>query len=212
MRYWQTSDGPTNANLDHLENLARPWRGITVDHFMDRIRSLIGIEKMLPQAVRRHFNLPPLYLGNAPHHWSSERLVEKTQELCDALEAGLASAHVDPALQRAGNADLSDRPATRGEEIAEALDAYRRNGGSAELSTLRQACYGTRLTSHIEKLDRWLNRKRPSSPDRSIAYEIACVLGDIGREASDLHHEPASWRYAEMSAAGRAQAQAAAQR
>jgi len=50
----------------------------------------------------------------------------------------------------------------------------------------------TRLYRKIEELDRWLKRKRPSPGGRSIKYEIACVLGDIGRCAADYAHKPAT--------------------
>jgi hypothetical protein len=36
------------------------------------------------------------------------------------------------------------------------------------------------------KLEHWLQRKRPSSPHRSIEYEIISATADIGRRADDL--------------------------
>lgn len=38
-RYWNTGDGPTDANLSYMESLARPWPGMTVEHFMGKIRA-----------------------------------------------------------------------------------------------------------------------------------------------------------------------------
>ena len=98
MRHWQTRDAPTNANLAYLESLARPWRGMTVEHFMDKLRGTIGIQRMLPKAVKRHFDLPFLYIGNSAYDWSPERLAEEAARLCDALGAGLDA--VVSALQR----------------------------------------------------------------------------------------------------------------
>ena len=202
MRHWQTRDAPTNANLAYLESLARPWRGMTVEHFMDKLRGTIGIQRMLPKAVKRHFDLPFLYIGNSAYDWSPERLAEEAARLCDALGAGLDAVAADPALRRDGDADLSDRPPTRGEEIAATLAAYRDEPGASALSDLRLACSVAGMHFCMEQLDKWLARKRPSSPDRPIAYEIASVLGDIGRRAGDYHHEPASYRFAERAAAG----------
>ncbi len=195
-RYWDTGDSPTDANLNYLESLAQNWRGMTVEHFMDKLRGVIGVEKMLPKAVRSHFSLPFLFIGDAAYSWSDARLAEKTSELCTAIEAGLAAAFADNSLKRHGGADLSDRPATKGEELRVALTAYRENRGTAELSNLRQVCYGTRLHSRMDQLNKWLARKRPSSPDRPIEYEIASVLGDIGRHVDDYHCEPASYAFA----------------
>lgn len=196
-RYWHTGDTPTDANLSYMESLARPWSGMTVEHFMDKIRGVIGVERMLPRAIRRHFALPPFFIGNAAYDWPPERLREETERLCDALEAGLAATHADPTLSRKGLADLSDRPATKGEELREALEAYREYRGRAELNRLRQVASSTSLYRYIDRLDYWLARKRPSSKERPIEYEIVSVLGDIGRRINDYHSEPASYDFAE---------------
>lgn len=196
-RYWHTGDAPTDANLRYLESLARPWSGMTVEHFMDKVRGVIGVERMLPRVIRAHFNLPSLFIGNAAENWPPERIQEETARLCDALEAGLAAAHADPTLVKGGSADLSDRPATKGEELGAALEAYRENPGSSELSHLRQVASGTTVDRNMERLDMWLARKRPSSKDRSIEYEIASVLGDIARHVDECHAEPASYDFSE---------------
>jgi hypothetical protein len=196
-RYWHTGDAPTDANLRYLESLARPWSGMTVEHFMDKIRGVIGVERMLPRAIRAHFNLPSLLIGNAAYDWPPDRLRVETASLCDALEAGLAAAHADPTLAKGGSADLSDRPATKGEELGAALEAYREQRGSSELSDLRQVASGTTAARYMDRLDTWLARKRPSSKDRSIEYEIVSVLGDIARRVDECHAEPASYGFNE---------------
>lgn len=195
MRHWQTGDVPTDANLTYIENLAQTWPSMTVDQFMDKLRGVIGVERMLPAAVKRHFKLPVLFIGDNAYRWDAERLAEESAGLCDALKAGLAAVDADPSLKREGNADLSDRPPTRGEEIAAALQAYQADRSNSHLSDLRIACSVQGLHHYIDQLDKWLARKRPSSPDRPIAYEIASVLGDIRRRAGDYHHEPASYRF-----------------
>jgi hypothetical protein len=197
-RHWNTGDRPTDANLAYMESLATPWRGMTVEHFMDKLRGVIGLQRMLPKAVRDHFTLPFLYIGNSAYDWSSERLQEEATTLCSALEAGLQAVHDDEALRKGGSANLDDRPATRGEEVRAALDAYREYPGSSELSRLRQAASASSLHRYVDRLDKWLARKRPSSPDRSIGYEIASVLGDISSRVDDLHHEPSSYEFHEQ--------------
>jgi hypothetical protein len=204
MRYWRTKDDPTNANLTYLDSIAQTWPGMTVDEFMAKVRAVIGLREMLPKAVLRHFDLPFLYVGADPYRWGEDRLREKTTELVGALEIGLAAAFADPELGPDGAADWSDRPPTRGEEIKAALACYREDRDVRSLADLRQACAPTRLSRHVERLDKWLARKRPSSPHRSIEYEIADALGDIGRAAGDFHHEPASYRYTERVRAGSA--------
>ncbi len=205
-RHWNTGDRPTDANLTYMESLATSWRGMTVEHFMDKLRGVIGLQRMLPKAVRDHFTLPFLYIGNSAYDWLPERLQEEAATLCSALEAGLKAVHNDESLAKGGSADLSDRPATRGEEVRAALDAYREYPGSHELSRLRQAASGTSLHRYIDRLDKWLARKRPSSPDRPIEYEIASVLGDIARHVDDLHHEPSSYEFNEQRRAALAEA------
>ena len=80
----------------------------------------------------------------------------------------------------------------RSEQIETALRAYREYRSPSELQALRVVVSGTRLHYDLEKLERWLKRKRPSPGGRSIEYEIVSVLGDIGRGAQDYAHEPAT--------------------
>ena len=208
-RQWNTGDPPTDANLAYLESLARPWAGITAEQFMDKLRGVIGLQRVLPRRVREHFRLPNLFIGDAAWRWSAEQLRQETATLCSALEAGLAAVHADAAIAKGGSADLGDRPATRGEEVRAALDAYRQQPGSRELGRLRQAAAGTALQRHVDQLDGWLARRRPSSKDRPIEYEIAGVLGDISRRIDELHGEPAGHGFAEARRAERAKTRGA---
>lgn len=194
-RYWDTADRPTNANLNYLESFARHWPDVTPDRFTSKSNGVSHVMKMLPAAVTRHLHIPWLVTGSSQYDWDPVSLVQRDLELSDALNLGLADVHADPSLKRGGGADWSDRPATRGEQIEVSLEAYRERRGCAELSDVRLAC-GWFLTREIERLDKWLTRKRPSSGGRSIEYEIADVLGDISRRASDLHHEAASPSFA----------------
>jgi len=194
-RYWKSSDAPTNANLQYLESLARYWEGMTTDHFMDKVRGVIGVKRMLPEAVARHFAWPPLFIGAAADDWSGERLQEEARAFCTALEEGLTKAFADPALAKDGTADLSDRPPTRGEEVREALDAYREDRGQATHSRLRDAVSGTHIQRYFDQLEKWLGRKRQSSAGRSIDYEIACVLGEISGRINELHAQAATYDF-----------------
>lgn len=195
MRSFCTKDEPTNANLTHLESLARTWPGIGVEAFMDKVRGVIGVQKMLPKAVLRHFEFPFLFIGDSAYRWTPVELEKRARDLADAINVGLERVAADGSLAKDGDADLSDRLPTKGEEIKTALKAYREYPGPSELSILRSALYGTSLHRFMERLDKWLARKRPSPGGRSIEYEIALVLGDIARRADDYHHEEASYRF-----------------
>lgn len=162
---------------------------------MDRIRGVIGVERMLPEAVRKHFDLPNLFVGSAPYDWSHERLEEEHEKLCAALSDGLANVETDPSLKKDGSASLNDRPTSRGEEVLEAVEAYSECRGYAELAVLRQAVAGTHLQGKMDRLDKWLQRKRPSPGRQSIEYEIVSAMGDIRRYADELHHQPASYDF-----------------
>lgn len=195
MRYWNTGDDPTNTNLGYLESLGQPWENISVDQFMGKLRGVIGVEEMLPKAVRVHFNLPYLFIGNNADSWSDERLQEEANELCQAINLGLDNVESDASLKKDGGADLSDRPATKGEEIYTAVSAYIDSRGPSELQTLRMAISGTTMHYRMTKLDKWLGRKRPSPGRRSIEAEIISVLFDIRRYADEFHSEAASYDF-----------------
>ena len=168
MRHWNTGDTPTNSNLSAIENLARPWAGIDAEHLLDVIRGVIRIEKMLPKAVRVHFQLPPLFVGARPYDWDAARRDEYHSELCEALSAGLARVQADPALVKNGGADLSDRPPTRGEELEFACRTWSRNRTSSNLDDLRIACSVPGMQRRFDKLERWLARTRPGSSPHSV--------------------------------------------
>jgi hypothetical protein len=197
MRHWNTGDTPTNSNLASMENLARPWAGVDAEQLLDIIRGVIRIEKMLPKAVRVHFELPNLFVGARPHDWDAARREEYHSELCEALSAGLARVQADPTLAKDGGADLTDRPPTRGEELEFACRTWSRNRTSSNLDDLRIACSVPGMQSRFDKLERWLARKRPGSSPHSVEYEVECALGDIDRYADTYHSMEASYRYAE---------------
>lgn len=201
MRYWQTRDGPTNANLSYLETLAKSWPGISRDQFMEKLRAVIGLQRVLPQTVRRHFSLPYLFIGNEAERWSDARLQEKAEELCESLESGLAAAHDDPSLGRDGDADWSDRPATRGEEIVAAEKAFAETRSGTDLANLRAACAGTPAGRAFDALERWLKRRRSTDPHRTVEYEIVCALSDIRDRAESCHYIEATYRFSNGSMA-----------
>jgi hypothetical protein len=195
--HWNTKDEPTNCNLQALGQMTDPLRDPDPEWLTDRFRAVIVIEKMLPKVVHRHFRLPSLFIGGDAYRWSKEQLKGKDLELSSAIAAGLEKVEADQSLLRDGDADFSDRPPTKGEEIADALEVYRDRRDAGALSDLRIATSETRLASRFSQLEHWLGRKRPSAGGQSIEYEIASVLGDIGHGASHWHHLPASWRYRE---------------
>ncbi|WP_217272094.1 hypothetical protein [Sphingopyxis sp. BSNA05] len=194
MRYWNTGDSATDKNLGYLESLGSPFNNISVDQYMNKLQGVIGVEKMLPKAVLSHFNLPSLFIGNSAYSWTDERLQENADNLCRAINEGLYNAYNDESLKKGGDADLSDRPLTKGEEIYAAVSAYIDCRGASELHALRMAVSGS-MYHRMKQLDHWLDRKRPSPGGRPIESEIISVLFDIRRYADDFHHEPASYDF-----------------
>lgn len=192
MRQFATPDDVTNANLRFLESCAwlRPDMG--AEEVTDKFRATITVQDMLPAAVRGKFAFPTLYIGDAAYRWSSGQRQERVRELVAAIESGLDAILADPSLERDGKADLGDRPASKGEEIQAAIDAVTRCRGPQELNALRSSVYGTNLSRYMERLDHWLNRKRPAPNGNSIEYEIVCAIGDIARRADECHHLRAS--------------------
>ena len=195
MRYLRTKDEPTNANLRYLDALAQLWPDLSVEDFMGKIRGVIEVREMLPSAVLRHFRFPMLFIGDAAYSWSPARLRENAEALCVAIGDGLDRVEADISLKKGGEADLSDRPRTKGEEIRAAVRAFQERRGDTELAQLRTAVQSTNLIGRFEKLEHWLGRKRPSSPHRSIEYEIIAAVADIGRRADDFHHLRASFAF-----------------
>jgi hypothetical protein len=188
MRYWNTGDDATDSNLGYLESLGQVWDGMTVEHFMDKLRGVIGVEKMLPAAVRQHFSFPYLFIGAAAYSWSKERLRDETAKLCGAINEGLDRVAADASLSRGGGADFSDRPHTVGERVLEALEFFKKHRGSAELSQLRAAIGSAQLHSQMTRLDQALTWKRARG-SVSPEQEILRAIGDLEWHASRYHHE-----------------------
>jgi len=199
MHSWRTNDEVTNTNLRSLENLSRPWPGLNAEQFVDRIRSVIMIEKMLPTKVRQHFDLPALFVGNRPYDWSQERLDQESEALCNALKDGLEKTAGDPDLMSPVASNRLVRPRSRGEQVRLATEAFANHRNQEHLTALRYAVSGTHLQSRMDRLDKWLGRKRPSPGGRSLEYEIVCAIGDIKRYADELHYMPATDSYRPVS-------------
>ena len=195
MRQWKTRDEPTNANLRLLEALSRAWPNMDADQATERLTTIINVDEMLPRAVRAHFRLPSLYVGDAHYRWSQSRLDEWWSELSSAIVAGLDSVEADKELQKGGAANLDDRPPTRGEELSDSCRAYSQHASSTTLDALRIACSAPGLGEYYQRLTYWLGRKRPAPGRRSIASEIWIALSNIEARADYYHHHPASYLY-----------------
>lgn len=192
MRCFDTADRATSRNLEYLDCFTRIGPRLSASELLSREASVVEVINMLPSAVRSHFELP--YLG-----WisdSSPELVDqRSSKFSRALEAGLEAAMSDNTLRKGGGADMSDRPATKAEEIEAALKEYEFSRGRRELQKLQQAVAGTQLSRRVDRLEYWLGRKRPSPGGRPIANEIASVLWDVRHHACDYHHMPASYGF-----------------
>lgn len=182
MTPWNTPDAVTNSNLSYLESIAKdrdpPFDETRIN---DRFSEVISVVETLPLAVRKHFSLNA-YIANFASFWSPETRNEKAAELSDALARGLEAVAADPDLRKGGDADWSDRPRTRGEDILDAAAALKRELPTghfhASLQALRTAVAGTSLQRHLTEIDRVLAKKRWDRPT-SREYEIYRELGSI---------------------------------
>lgn len=190
-RRFDTGDLVTDFNLSRLEHLAgNDAHGGDVGLFEIHIHATIDSLEMLPAAVRRHFRVNP-YVGDyfRPNdEWRLKRWVEISKGLDDAL----TEVANDPDLQKGGAADLSDRPPSRGEQIAEIckkLEAIYERGGSweAAVAELERASSGTNVRSEVEAMKRLIAKKR--IPD--VGAWRSDMIGYIWRSksaAQHLHH------------------------
>jgi len=195
MRYWDTSDDPTNANLTYLESIAQD-RSPTFDaeQVNDKFGAVISMLDVLPKAVLRHFDFPSLYIGGSAVRWSAERRAAEVEKLRKAIADGLDKIAADDCLIHRGTADLSDRKRTRGEVILEALAKFKalfpQRDYSGALTSLRQASFGTSVQRRVDEIDKILARKRWPGPT-SKEYEVYRQIGDIEFYAAHYHREAA---------------------
>lgn len=201
MRYWKSRDEPTNSNLQLLDSIARSRADLAPERVLDKIATLRAIDKMLPQVVRRHFDLTSAYVGTSILNWSPEYLATWWADIAAAIEVGLDAVEADSSLQKGGDASFADRPPTRGEELKDACRAYSSSASDANLETLRVACSAPGLGNLFDRLTYWLSRKRPSRGKRPIRSEIWIAVSNIEARADHYHHQAASYRYAERRAA-----------
>jgi hypothetical protein len=186
---WNTGDPATDSNLRKLEGGSR-WRiGSDAEQVHQLLLLCIAVEKMLPKAVRRHFDLPNLFTGESHFTLGQAYRDRLVSEITTALQRGLEAVEADPTLRRDGGADLSDRPRTKGEAIKEAIRAFSKAEDARALSALRQAVYGTHLTGRVEKISELMNRKR-SYGNQSPRLAMLGELGRLDIEASHCHHIP----------------------
>jgi hypothetical protein len=191
IRFWDTADPPTNANLGLLEGLGADWRGLTTEQALQKYEQVIGVRRMLPAVVARHFNFPFLEIGGEAPSWTPQRREERSKQLCDAINEGLDHVAIDRALQTGGGADFSDRPQTKGEAIMKALEVFQkawpRGSWASELTTLEVSVSGTPMQSDVRRLRELLSAKRWSGPT-SVEYEVYRVIEDVEGRASRYHH------------------------
>lgn len=191
MRYWDTGDEATNANLTYLRSIALDSKPpFDLNRVNDKFIAVIGVIEMLPVKVRQHFDFPQLYIGGSAEWWSAERRNTEAARLCDALTTGLDRIASDPTLRKGGGADLRDRKKSQGEAILAALEAFKavfpNRSYSAELSALRQATLGTSLQWRVTEIERVLNKSRWNGPT-TREYEVYRELGAIEFHAAHYY-------------------------
>ncbi len=87
---------------------------------------------------------------------------------------------------------------TKGDEIRDTIFEYSECRGLEQLTALRKVMRGTgiiKIDNLMDKLEKWLARKRPSSGGKSLEAEIVSAIASIRRCASDYHSLPASADY-----------------
>lgn len=190
MRYWDTSDRVTDHNLRYVEGLATPWGITNPEQLHQKLIAGIRVEEMLPKAVRAHFDWPFLFLGNSHFSWKTDRLQDEDRKISGKFGEGLERVAADPTLRRDGGADFSDRPKSKGEVVAAALDAYQDHQNATTLAALYSALYGTPFIHLYQDLERALARKRAPA-NQTLEGMIYNVIYDIRSRATEFHHEKA---------------------
>lgn len=190
-RRFDTGDAVTDFNLRRLEHLsANDACGGEVGLFDIHIHATIDSFEMLPAAARRYFHVNP-YVGDYHRPDDAWRLRTWTH-LAKGLDEALTLVVDDPALAKGGDADLGDRPPSRGEQIDAAcakLQAIYDHGGSwnAALAELERVANGTPARSEVEAMKRLISRKR--IPDlQAWRSEIYGHISRARRHADQLHH------------------------
>lgn len=181
MIYWNTGDQVVDCTLQQLEGLSA-WRDDSdAERTGQLLSGLIDAQDMLPQAVSRHFKLPNLFVGSAHFDRSQDYRRQLISDITNALKSGLADAHADPQLNRKSKPDFSDRPQSRGEDILEALKAFRDTRTAASLSRLRASVTPTHLQSRVKTIEMLTTRQRSYG---NQSPEVA-LLGELHRLESE---------------------------
>jgi hypothetical protein len=192
-RYFDIADMPTVKNLDRLDHLSRQRRP---DGEFDLIDTLliaaIDSISLLPTAVRFHIHDSGFYTCGQHQVMSPQRRTALWDGLAARLGADLDKVLADPALQRRGRADLSDRKQTRGERIeaiCDQLDEALRDGRSVDAlaRVLEREGQGTAAGADGKRLVRLLAKKR--IPDwTKHRYEPVRLVYHARIVAHNLHH------------------------
>lgn len=161
MHHWDTGDRVVDVLLQQMDSLSAYKGDPGGEPTHQLLCVLMDIERMLPRAVAQHFKLPYLAVGGAHFDRGTDYRKELVGEITAALKAGLARASKDPSLKRSGGADFGDRPISRGEEVLEAVKAFKNEMSQSKLVQLQQAIFGTNLQSRVNTIEMLLARKRP---------------------------------------------------
>ncbi|WP_186388796.1 hypothetical protein [Stappia sp. TSB10P1A] len=190
MMYWDTGDSVVDCILQKIEILSDWKEDSDASQVQSLLVALIDIERMLPQAVSRHFKIPHLFVGDAHFTGGDEYRRRLVSNITNAVKEGLGKATADPLLQRNGGAVFDDRPRSRGEEILDAIDTFESERTISALLKLKTATSPTRLQSRVKSIEMLMNRKRPyGNQDPEVA-----MLGELYRlrqEAKEYHSQMA---------------------
>lgn len=175
MMIWNTGDAVVDRILLQLEGLSTYRDDSDAERTGQLLSAVIDARDMLPQSVSRHFKLPNLFVGSAHFDRSQDYRRQLISEITDALKSGLADADADPQLKRDNKPDFSDRPHSLGEDILDALKAFRDTRTAASLSRLRASVTPTHLQSRVKTIEMLSTRQRPygnQSPEVALLGEL----------------------------------------
>jgi hypothetical protein len=190
-RHFQTGDAVTDYNLRRLEHLStNDGRDGELHLFDIHIHATIDSYEMLPAGARRHFAINP-YVGDYDQPgdaWWAKTWVT----LAAGLEAGLQAVVGDPALTKDGGADLSDRPPSRGDELAAACRKFEEafdhgRGWEGPLAEMERLGSGTSARSDAKEIRRQLGKRRVRDVS-AWRSEIIRLVWRAKHTAQNMHH------------------------
>lgn len=175
MEYWDTGDKVIDCILRKIEGFSTWQTDADGESTHQLISGLIKIQEVFPKSVAAHFNIPYLYVGSAHFDRDQKYRAKFIGDINLALKSGLENIAKDPSFKKGGGADFSDRPRSRGEEILDAVRAFKNEHSHSNLNQLQRAVAPTHLQARVQTIEMLMSRQRPygnQSPKLAILGEL----------------------------------------